>query len=148
PGARSPSRPGAVLPSTRTSLLTIRWRCPTMSSLIRTLLIAAPIVVIGYGPNPALGQTWRTMTSARQVWDRDPIEVDIDYGAGTLQLGAAEAPMLYEMEIRFDEERFTPVAEWNEERRLLRLGARFTRSNRSNVREGSAATIKLTRDVP
>ncbi|MEX2583801.1 MAG: toast rack family protein [Gemmatimonadota bacterium] len=112
-----------------------------------------------WGPAAAAGllgdisveaQTWRTMTSARQVWDTAPMEVNIRYGAGTLTVGTAESPMLYQMDIRYDEEAFTPLAEYDEDERELRLGVESIRGNRESftMREGSTATIRLGREVP
>src|SRR5690606_20645951 len=94
-------------------------------------------------------QTMRTMTSARQVWDREPLDLDIQYGAGTLRIDPAEPPYLYRMELRYDEEVFTPVVQYDQDDRRLRLGVRSPEgSRRLNVREGSRATIALTREVP
>lgn len=97
----------------------------------------------------AEAQTWRTMTSARQAWDREPVDVQVQYGAGTLNVGPADRQMLYTMEIRYDEEVFSPVAEYDAERRRLRLGVRGGEGRRRmNVRDGATATIGLGRDVP
>jgi hypothetical protein len=95
-------------------------------------------------------QTWRTMTSARQVWDRELTDVDIEYGAGTLRVAPAEAPFLYRMEIRYDADIFAPIADFDAEERTLQLGVESAgRGRRSlNMREGSTATVLLSREVP
>jgi hypothetical protein len=94
-------------------------------------------------------QSRRTMTSERQVWNTSPLEVEIDYGAGRLELAPADSPTLYRMQLEYDEQSVEPAVEFNEERRTLRLGVRSPegRGNR-NIREGSTAKIFLTREVP
>lgn len=98
----------------------------------------------------AQAQEWRTVSSARQVFDRTPLDVQVRYGAGELRLRPAASPMLYEMEMRYDERYFTPITEYDTAARSLRLGLDGrTQGRRSiNVREGSRATIALTREVP
>ena len=121
-----------------------------MPKLIRSLLVWVPVAALTWmHGGVADAQTMRTMTSARQVWDREPIEVEIHYGAGTLRIDPADPPYLYQMELRYDERVFTPVVDYDEDDRRLRLGVRSPEgSRRVNVREGSTATIALTREVP
>jgi hypothetical protein len=98
---------------------------------------------------PAAAQEWRTVTSARQVLDSGPHDVQIRYGAGELRLEPAASPMLYEMELRYDERYFTPLTEYDADARRLRLGVEGqARGRRVNVREGSRVTIGLSREVP
>lgn len=98
---------------------------------------------------PASAQNWRTMTSARHVWDQEPLKVEIGYGAGELRIGPAEAPFLYQMEIRYDADRVEPEVEFDDDDNELALGIRSIRKGRKfDHREGSSATICLTREVP
>lgn len=98
---------------------------------------------------PASAQNWRTMTSARHVWDQEPLKVEIGYGAGELRIGPAEAPFLYQMEIRYDADRVEPEVEFDDDDNELALGIRSIRKGRNfDHREGSSATISLTREVP
>ncbi|MEX2571924.1 MAG: hypothetical protein WD737_11550 [Gemmatimonadota bacterium] len=117
-----------------------------IASLLTLLVTGAGLVS---GAHVADAQTWRTMTSARQVWETTPIDVRIQYGAGTLRIDPVGSPMLYELEIRYDEEIFEPIAEFDPDARTLRLGIESRERRRSmNLREGSTATIGLTREVP
>lgn len=94
-------------------------------------------------------QTWRTINSSRQLWDKSPLSVEIEYGAGELRLVPADPPLLYSMEMRYDEKNFSPVAEFDAEERTLVLGIKTRGKKRNlNVREGSRAEIALTREVP
>jgi hypothetical protein len=95
-------------------------------------------------------QTWRTLTSERQVRDTAPIDVQIQYGAGTLTIEPAVSPTLYRMTLRYDEEAFSPLAEYDQDRRVPRLGVQSPERGRRSIRgrDESTATIALTRAVP
>src|SRR5690606_13995829 len=107
------------------------------------LLAVGSLLVAG----AAHGQSWRTMTSARQVWDEQPVSVNLQYGAGELTVRPGDEPMLYRMELRYDEETTTPLATFDADSRELWLAARG-RETRGRVQGGSHADIELTRDVP
>lgn len=114
----------------------------------RALPLAALAVILAHG-GPAEAQTWRTFTSARQAWDREPLAVHLQYGAGQLSVSPANEPLLYQMELRYDEESFTPLTEFDAERRVLRLGTQGRGRHRdTQLREGSRAKIALSRTVP
>lgn len=98
---------------------------------------------------PVSAQNWRTMTSARHVWDHEPMSIEIGYGAGELRIAPAEAPFLYQMEIRYDADKVEPEIEFDDDDNELALGIRSIREGRNfDHREGSSATISLTREVP
>jgi hypothetical protein len=101
-------------------------------------------------PREATAQTWRTMSSARQVWTTESTDVEVHYGVGTLTVKPADPSMLYQMVVRYDEESFRPITAWDEADRELRLGVEsFEGEGRNrNFREGASATIGLARDVP
>jgi hypothetical protein len=73
-------------------------------------------------PHPAFAQTWRTITSSRQLHGEDELNVAVTYGAGRFTLAPAPAGTLYRMEMRYDEERVTPVREFDAAAASLRLG--------------------------
>jgi hypothetical protein len=112
---------------------------------VGALLLA--LVGVGGTATAATGQDWRTMTSARQLWGTEPVEVEVEYGAGELEIGPARGGMLYSMELRYDEEQSVPVAEFDSASRRLKLGASNRRGNRKH-REGSTATIALSDRIP
>lgn len=121
-----------------------------MRSAIAPALAWGMIVIAGWLPGShADAQARRTMTSERQVWGTDPLDVEIDYGAGTLRVLPADSPTLYRIELNYVEGSVEPVVEYDEQRRTLELGVRSVeRSRRSGMRDGSTATITLTREVP
>jgi hypothetical protein len=115
-----------------------------LRSLLPLAALAAAVTV-----GPAQGQSWRTIKSARQVQDRQPMEVHIQYGAGELRVRPTDQPMLYEMDMRYDEEHFTPLSRFDAAKRTLELGVKGRDGHRRmSIKEGSRATIALSRQVP
>lgn len=114
---------------------------------LRPLVLAAVAVLLAA---PAHGQSMRTIHSSRQLLDRKPLDVEVRYGAGELQVAPTSTSLLYEMELRYDEQRFTPLSEYDAEAGKLRLGVqgKDRRKDGSDLREGSRASIALTREVP
>lgn len=95
-------------------------------------------------------QTWRTMTSARQVAGEQRLAVDVEYGAGRLRVQPERGNLLYRMEMRYDERAVSPVATYDRGAGRLRLGveSRKGRSNRDDRRGEGRADISLTPAVP
>jgi hypothetical protein len=122
-----------------------------MRKILPFIGIWAINAVLGtFGTSELEAQTWRTMSSARQVWETAPTDVEIEYGVGRLTVKPGDPSMLYQMVVRYDEESFAPVAEWDERERKLHLGVRGIDNDRHsmNRRKGSSATIGLAREVP
>lgn len=113
----------------------------------RLLIILAAAVAIPLVALEGDAQSWRTMTSSRQVQDQEPMDVSVRYGAGTLEIAPAESPFLYRAEFRYDGESFEPVVEFDQEDRRLRFGIEGRGRPRS-TESGSAAKLHLTREVP
>lgn len=99
-------------------------------------------------PVGAAGQSWRTVTMSRQASGEDGLDVQVRYGAGRFRVGPAEEGLLYRMQLRYDEDAFAPVAEY--EGRRLRLGVEtIDRSIRiGRHRSGGEMELELARGVP
>jgi hypothetical protein len=103
---------------------------------------------------PAAAQTWRTITSARQLHGERELNVEVVYGAGRLRVSPGTAGELYRLEMRYDEERFTPVRAWDAATGSLHLGIRGRdglRTSRSDGRRGEEPPfleLSLTPDLP
>lgn len=108
-------------------------------------LLSLPALLLVAGI--AEGQSWKTMESARQLLDDGPTNVRIEYGAGELRVEPAPQRMLYHMELRYDENRFTPVTAFDAQARTLRLGLN-DRDRGGSTKHGSRAVIALTREAP
>ena len=115
----------------------------------RLALAALVLAALAAHGATAEAQSWRTVTSARQLWGTEPVKVRIEYAAGRLEVRQAEQPMLYRMEMRYDDEHFAPVSTFAQESRTLTLGVRGKERKRGGGgEEGGHANIALTRAVP
>ncbi len=74
--------------------------------------------------SPLAAQTWQTLTSGRQRHGETQLAVSVTYAAGEFRLGAAPAGTLYSMNLRYDEDHFTPLREYDAQGPRLRLGVR------------------------
>ncbi|RAV24541.1 hypothetical protein DQE84_15085, partial [Staphylococcus warneri] len=74
--------------------------------------------------------------------------VHVKYGAGDFTVRAGDADLLYRMQLRYDEEIFEPVAEY--ERGRVRLGVESVgRSIRiGKGRSGGELDLRLGRNIP
>jgi len=103
---------------------------------------------------PAFAQSWRTVTSARQLQGERDLTVSIQYGAGRFRLGPAAGNQLYRMELRYDEDKFIPVREYDVATPSIRLGVRTRDGARVSLREmrrgeqPPSLTVSLSPDVP
>lgn len=73
---------------------------------------------------PARAQTWRTVTSARQLHGEHALNVQVEYGAGLFRVTPGADGELYRVEMRYDEEQFTPVRSYDAAAGTLRVGVR------------------------
>lgn len=110
--------------------------------------VAVALLLCAAGSLPA--QQWREMEVSRQLRDTGEHRVRVQYGAGTLTLTPAAAPMLYSMHLRYDEDSGEPVHFFDTTSRRLTVGldkqtmrlARSVRGNRGELR------LALTNQVP
>jgi hypothetical protein len=98
----------------------------------------------------AAQQTWRTMTSARQVSGERRLAVDVQYGAGRLKVEPERGNLLYRMEMRYDESASQPLTAYDRQAGRLRLGldSRKGRRRLEDRRGEGRATIALAPTVP
>ncbi|MGI9078586.1 MAG: hypothetical protein ACR2G6_14840 [Gemmatimonadaceae bacterium] len=69
-------------------------------------------------------QSWRTVTTARQLHDVDSLKVRVDYGVGTLRLASSPRALLYDVQLRYDEEKFAAVRSFDTGSTTLTVGTR------------------------
>jgi len=100
----------------------------------------------------ASAQTLRTLTSARQLHGESSLIVEVHYAVGQLKLEPASPGDLYRMELRYDEDKFAPVREYDADAGVLRLGLRslhgHTSLRRGHSEEIPSLDIALTPEVP
>jgi hypothetical protein len=97
-------------------------------------------------------QTWRTVESTRELRDSVQHTVRVQYGAGRIDVGSTNAPVLYTMTLRYDESTTTPVHRYDADARALTLGIEGGDSPRFNRNMGDKSKgemrLALSRAVP
>ncbi len=114
--------------------------------MVRALLTIGCALLLQ--PLALSAQTWRDFTVSRVRSGEPTLDVHIEYGAGEFDLVAADDPeLLYRMDLRYDEDRFQPRAEYRDG--VLELGVESTR-RRINVGRSSKGQmdVELARGVP
>ena len=118
----------------------------------RSLLLAATLVVAASAP--AQAQSWRTISSARQLHGERELNINVQYGAGRFRLMPGAQGELYRMEMRYDEDRFVPVREFSGDGGTLRLGLRNREGAGIKVAMGDRRSnapnfdLSLTPEIP
>jgi hypothetical protein len=103
---------------------------------------------------PARAQTWRTITSARQLHGESELAVQIEYGAGLFRIRPGAGGELYRLEMRYDEERFTPLRDYERATGRLRLGLqgrdgmRVGLGDRRRGEQPPYLNLELSPDIP
>lgn len=96
-------------------------------------------------------QAWRTVESSRQLRDTAEHRVQVHYGAGRIDVAATDAPVLYSMDLRYDESSTTPLHRYDPEARVLTLGVEGERTRFSRNADEKAKgemRLSLSRSVP
>lgn len=92
-----------------------------MRSLVRRTAWA--LLAVSLSVPAAYAQAWRTVDAARQRQTTDSVlHVRVDYGAGEVSLGAAESPLLYDVHLRYDADRYAPTRHFDPATRSLTIG--------------------------
>jgi hypothetical protein len=65
---------------------------------------------------------WRSVDLSRQLRDSSPQRIRVQYGAGQVDVRPALAPVLYDMHLRYDERRATPLHRYDADLRTTVLG--------------------------
>jgi hypothetical protein len=121
-----------------------------MSRVLRAagaLVLLAPLGACEMPPRDAAAgeHSWRTLEVARQLADTAPVRVRVDYRAGQLDVHRADAALLYDLSLRYDESRTEPLHALDSGGHVLELGVR-TRDDRGA--KGSEMRLGLTRLAP
>jgi hypothetical protein len=89
----------------------------------------------------------RTVTMSRQLEDEDEVRVQVQYGAGEFSVRSMDAGLLYRMSLEYDEDRYEPVAEYEDH--TLQLGIESIRNGFGRrSRDGGRLDLELARGVP
>lgn len=99
-------------------------------------------------PGAAEAQSWRDLTLSRQIETVRPLEVEVAYGAGRFVLESTADPLLYRMNLHYDEDAFEPVAELTGTRLKLGTEGQGGRISLKGVRGEGSMDLVLGRGVP
>ncbi len=105
-------------------------------------LLAAVALAI---PGVASAQDWRTITSMRQVGREDQLTVNLQYGAGQLDLVPGRKGVLYRSTLRYDADVIQPHFSYRDE--TLKLSLEDVRVRGHNMKSGQLR-LELGPDVP
>ena len=112
------------------------------------LRAAALVAVMATGGG---AQTWRTVEVSRQLHDTSEHRVRVRYGVGRLMLSSTSDRVLFNMRLKYDEERMRPVHDYDADARSATLGIegesiRWTRYLRD--RDRGEMRLTLSNVVP
>lgn len=114
-------------------------------SRMRSAFVIA--LVLSGATSPVAAQDWRTISGHRQVAGEQQLKVEVEFGAGQLQVEPGDAGVLYRTSLRYDAEIFRPVHEYSPG--ALRIGVSSLGDRiRRDLREGGRLALALTPDLP
>lgn len=96
---------------------------------------------------PVGAQSWRTVTMSRQLGDEGDLDVSVRYASGEFRLRPTDTGVLYRMQLRYDEDVFTPLGEYRPGQLVLGVRAEGNVRVRGN-REAGELDLLLARGVP
>jgi hypothetical protein len=119
--------------------------------MTRSIAVTAGLAALLTGP-AATAQTLRTLASSRQLHGESALTVDVTYVAGRLHLIPAAPGMLYQMEMRYDEDKFTPVRAYDAATGVLSLGLKsrgqVTIDSHGDEQDAPTLDLALAAGVP
>ena len=108
--------------------------------LVLVLLLAT------VGPGRLDAQSWRTVTTSRQIGEERALDVRVSYGAGQSSVRPASPGTLYRMQLRYDQDLFEPRSKYDG--RTLELELEGTPSIRFWKQGGAEMDLELAGSVP
>jgi hypothetical protein len=115
------------------------------SAVAAVVAVAAGLALTGAAS--AQAQDLRSFTSSRRLGQVSDLDVSVTYGAGRFVVGPAPEGLLYRMNLRYDEDLFDPVADFDGKNLRLGVDARG-RNLHIGKHEGGELRVELPRSVP
>ena len=109
------------------------------------LLCATSVTAAAQAP------VWRSLDVSRQLHDTSEHRIRVQYAAGRFSLRPTTEPVLFTMQLRYDEERMRPVHEYDSVTRRVTLGVEGDANRWKSVRgsgETSEMRLALSTAVP
>lgn len=70
-------------------------------------------------PAPLLAQTWSTLQASRRIEGESRLNVEVKYGTGSFRVEPASNGQLYAVNLKYDEDVFTPVHQFEDSRLVV-----------------------------
>jgi hypothetical protein len=110
------------------------------------LALAITLTVLALlAPRLASAQDWRTFTASRARSGEQQLRVDLEYGAGRLDVGPGASGTLYRTSMRYDANAFRPRVDYSTSR--LRVGIQGQEGKAHKPKSGHL-DLELGPDVP
>jgi hypothetical protein len=110
--------------------------------------ITAAFVAALAASRTAAAQELQTFTASRQIAGEHDMRVRVQYGAGRLTVGSAAKGVLYRMQLRYNEDKFTPVATYVPGSLRLSVESKGGGHLRLGKQDGGEMLVDLARTVP
>lgn len=91
----------------------------------------------------AQGPVWRSLDVSRQLHDTSEHRIRVQYAAGRFSLRPTNEPVLFTMQLRYDEERMRPVHEYDSVTRRATLGVDGDAARWKSIRGGEQSEMRL-----
>jgi hypothetical protein len=94
------------------------------------------LAAVGCSGGHRMPAAWRTVTAAQETRGERQATVNVQYGAGRFHLVPGTGNELYRMQLRYDENAFTPVREYDAATQTLTLGVKSRHGGSLSGRRG------------
>lgn len=101
------------------------------------------LVALATAVSAAEGQTWRSLDVSRQLHDTTEHRIRVQYAAGRFSLRPTTEPVLFTMQLRYDEERMQPIHEYDAATRRATLGVEGDAARWKSLRGGEQSEMRL-----
>ncbi len=95
--------------------------------IARGLAAGVSLVLCAVAASDAAAQSFRTVTASRLMSGEESLDVDLQFGVGKLTVRAGNGGALYRTSIRYMEDKFRPLTDYNIRSRRLRVGIETVR---------------------
>ena len=101
------------------------------------------LVVSMASASAARGQSWRSLDVSRQLHDTSEHRIRVQYGAGRFSLRPTTEPVLFTMQLKYDEERMRPIHEYDSVTHVATLGVQGDAARWKSIRGGEQSEMRL-----
>lgn len=101
------------------------------------------VALIATAASAPHAQVWRTIDVSRQLHDTSEHRIRVQYAAGRFSLRPTTDPVLFSMQLKYDEERMRPIREYDSVTRLVVLGVEGDAARWKSIRSGEHSEMRL-----